>query len=1217
MFNITIYKLFNNDLQKLDNHKLVIHWKVIGHKENRIHSIESFFKKYSDFNIETYKKNSFDLQDKDDIYIMRHYHINRNAYFNENKNNSKIIKDNITDTNNNYDKCKINNLVETSNIIQTSNIIEISNIIETSNIIENKIDNIKYIQEIYDQIFIKYNEPLIFNLFIINKNINISELLNYIYSKSIKIKIKNIYILSVENIIIYNQLYNNLIIVDTKYINNDVINYYLKKIKKIKKDNFIIITKFNFSENNIFEKICNDLQYYDIKYIYYEDFGIHYLSDTSYINNYYFDEKIKFFINGYYNENKYAIYNSNIFKIYNDKIYNLLNKPYNKRMNNHYLNILINFDINNFKSYLSFFFFLNFCEKNNINLFLKNNTNSFFKNFSNIYFNADYKIINDIYTFNNVLCNTKITLNNESNLNVSKNLIISSIIYNDLIDYNIVNNNYINIDKISTYYEKLNFLDLKRKIIGIYIDKNNYEEVYIINCLSKIDFENSYIILFCEDNNFLNNLDLLNELSYLNSNEIQNNLFSNKEDLLSFMSVCDYLILNYDLLSIILSYLNNNKTIFLPYYDTYNQYTNQDDDIIFCLQKYNYQNIEFIHANIDKYIFNNKIISIFETKYIIKNNNIIKINENKNNEINENKNKNKNNEINEIYLCNDIIYSNFYFIHKINPNIKLVSIYNFNNEYVYNYKDNDCCLVENNNNIYIKIFDKIKLVELQEEKIINFYKKTHTINISKLNVNHLYLVEEKNLYFKLFIVIQIPNIYYLSFIKNKILKIDKNFKYQYLIIINNDNYYNNGTNNDTNNDINQEIKNIRLFDNKKNISLENILINYINFIDNEALLVIFENIYFYQYNLIDLQILFLIKNEIILKNNDYKIYLKKNIFIDNNNIDNNIYNNIYNFEYFINYNYYFDVKKESSNLSNTIIFKYLIYLYESHKKYKIDKIKIKYENIVNNDLENFGNDINLEIIKKSRLLNETHKIMFLYYLKNIDLLNYNIVKILIKEVINIDSRGDKLEYIYGELNKKSIYNYQIFKGVVPLKEAILNCPYINIACFMNKISNKYIIGSSGCKMSHMNLLQKYDTILNSNSSHTLNNCEYMMIIEDDACFDINYDIYLEFALKSIDDFDILYLSVNLDKKEDALKINPFLLKILHGKTTTSYIVKLKNIHKIINVIQNSKKELDDVYSDSNLNKYCVYPMIVHQKNFKSDISYVENGYGNYHEKYEY
>ena len=254
-----------------------------------------------------------------------------------------------------------------------------------------------------------------------------------------------------------------------------------------------------------------------------------------------------------------------------------------------------------------------------------------------------------------------------------------------------------------------------------------------------------------------------------------------------------------------------------------------------------------------------------------------------------------------------------------------------------------------------------------------------------------------------------------------------------------------------------------------------------------------------------------------------------------------------------------------------------------------------------------------------KLLNESHKDMFLYYLKNRELLNYNIINIFIKEIINISTRTDKLEYINNELNKKNIYDFHIFKGIVPSKDEILKCSYINIDTYMNKISNKYIIGSSGCKMSHMNLLQKYNNIFsaNTNVKSNLHNYEYLMIIEDDACFDTNMEVYLELALKSIDDFDILYLSVNLDKKEDAIKVSPFLLKILHGKTTTSYIVKIKNIHKIINIIQNSKKELDDVYSESELNKYCVYPMIVHQKNFKSDISYVENGYGNYHEKYEY
>ena len=112
---------------------------------------------------------------------MQHYHVNRNAYFNEN------INQNI---NQNINKNK--NYIPSIIINQNNNFLNESNI-----------NNIIYIQKIYNQIFFDYNNSEIFDIFLINKNINISELLNYIYSKSIKLKIKNIYILSVENIDIY------------------------------------------------------------------------------------------------------------------------------------------------------------------------------------------------------------------------------------------------------------------------------------------------------------------------------------------------------------------------------------------------------------------------------------------------------------------------------------------------------------------------------------------------------------------------------------------------------------------------------------------------------------------------------------------------------------------------------------------------------------------------------------------------------------------------------------------------------------------------------------------------------------------------------------------------------------------------------------------------------------------------------------------------------
>ena len=49
MINFTIYKLFNPDLQNMSNNQLLYHWNTHGINENRIYSIDTFFKKYPDF----------------------------------------------------------------------------------------------------------------------------------------------------------------------------------------------------------------------------------------------------------------------------------------------------------------------------------------------------------------------------------------------------------------------------------------------------------------------------------------------------------------------------------------------------------------------------------------------------------------------------------------------------------------------------------------------------------------------------------------------------------------------------------------------------------------------------------------------------------------------------------------------------------------------------------------------------------------------------------------------------------------------------------------------------------------------------------------------------------------------------------------------------------------------------------------------------------------
>ena len=1179
MFNVKIYKLFNNDLHNLNNNQLQIHWKIKGKKEKRIFNIKTFYEKYPHFNIDIYKKESLiNFDKKDDIFVMINYHNNYRAtsnetalykIFNKNDNNVNNINDNKDIDNkiyHNIDKYNDNNDNNENNDNNYNNN-------DKKNTNTNLLNKETYKDLMINDTKIKYN------IFLINKNNNLSKILNYIDSKCDKKYLLKINILSNEDINIYKELYHNLIIYNIKYINNNNINYHLKKIQNT---NIIYINNINNFEINIFDNILQDLSHNSIKYINY-DKNIHIFSEKININKIYFNNNIVSYFNNS-NKYKYILRKDDELHIYNDKIYNLIYSNTYKRINNYQKNILINYNIVTYEDYIGFFYLLQFTENNKINLFIaKNKHNSFFNNFNQIIFSSNCSIIDNIDDFKKVLNNT--------------NLIIKQTIFEESFQYNPINNKHIYLNKIMDFYNKLYFLNLKRKIIGIFIDKNNYNEIYIINCLSNINFEEYYILVFCEDNDFINELELLKNISYLNSNDIHENLFEKKEDIISFMLVCDYLILNNNYLSVIISYLNKNSLLFLPYEE--NKY----------LSKYYVNNITFIPTHPNFIDFNNKLLIIFHQKYIVLYNKLINCNLIKNED---NEAHNDNNKIKNTENIIDISYLQFYFINKLNKDIELVSIYNIPEKNIHLYNESfNCGIVNNNNNLYMKIFDKVTLLNEYNINIIDFYKQFRSLTIQNININQLTKIENEYLYFKLYVIIHIESKHYLPYVIEKISKIDKNFDYTYFIIINDNegkecNEVKECKEVKDDNFTNNQNKKIHLFLKKNEKVVEDIINENINMIDNDALLLYFKNIYFYEYNLNNLQLLYLMYDQKIIENNDYKIHLKK--YISNKN------NNIYNYEYFLQNNYY----KNHVNISNSLLhsninkLKYIIYLYEIF------------------GINQFDNEeyINLEIKKYSDELDKNHQEMLLYYIDIKNLLNHNILEDISKEIINIEKRNDKLDYILKECFEKNINNYNIFEGIVPSKDDIINCPYIDTQYFMNISSNKYIIGSSGCKMSHVALLEKYK------NAYSLYNQEYLFIIEDDAFFDINFQVYLEIALKSLNissnqdinynntndnnnDFDILYLSVNLAMKEDAYKVQPFLLKVLHGKTTTSYIVNIKNINKILDTIYKSSKEIDDVYSDSTLNKYCVYPMVVHQSNFQSDISYVEKGYGYYHEKFEY
>ena len=175
----------------------------------------------------------------------------------------------------------------------------------------------------------------------------------------------------------------------------------------------------------------------------------------------------------------------------------------------------------------------------------------------------------------------------------------------------------------------------------------------------------------------------------------------------------------------------------------------------------------------------------------------------------------------------------------------------------------------------------------------------------------------------------------------------------------------------------------------------------------------------------------------------------------------------------------------------------------------------------------------------------------------------------------------------------------------------MSCPFIDISKMWKK-DDKYLIGATGCKMSHLNIMKN---ALKDDD----NNYKYILILEDDVIFDefsIEYmNLSLEYIEKNNINFDILYLSVNLKKKDDAEKIDDSLLKIKNGLTTTGQIFKYSNLNKIIDIIESSNIEIDNTYQNNLENKYCVYPMCVYQKNFYSDINSKNMDYGPFHRKY--
>ena len=206
--------------------------------------------------------------------------------------------------------------------------------------------------------------------------------------------------------------------------------------------------------------------------------------------------------------------------------------------------------------------------------------------------------------------------------------------------------------------------------------------------------------------------------------------------------------------------------------------------------------------------------------------------------------------------------------------------------------------------------------------------------------------------------------------------------------------------------------------------------------------------------------------------------------------------------------------------------------------------------------------------------------------------------------INLKDRIERNKEIIAEINSLGQIDYERFNAIKPSLDDIIRSKMIkfsklwNFKSLQDEKDKKYVIGATGCKMSHYNVLKN---IVLKNENY-----DYYIILEDDCVFTNNTKDGIYDTLRYIEsnniDFNILYLGCNFYSDNDFEIIDNNLLKcnLSCGLTTHALLFKKNKIEKIIEIIEKSDAEIDNAYMTLD-NRYVCYPMIANQRLTISDI----------------
>jgi glycosyl transferase family 25 len=199
-------------------------------------------------------------------------------------------------------------------------------------------------------------------------------------------------------------------------------------------------------------------------------------------------------------------------------------------------------------------------------------------------------------------------------------------------------------------------------------------------------------------------------------------------------------------------------------------------------------------------------------------------------------------------------------------------------------------------------------------------------------------------------------------------------------------------------------------------------------------------------------------------------------------------------------------------------------------------------------------------------------------------------------IINLKHRTDRWSKCIEQLNRYNITNFTRFNAIIPDLNKI---DAIHYSKNNLRLNTNYIIGSLGCKLSHLNIIKHAKQ----------NKFTQILILEDDFLLTDNFVTKFNTIIECINNnnivIDMLYLGFSIVRNNPYFDTNIKNFKKLNNcHTTHAYLLNSSFFDTIIREIETCHCEIDVCYvklQKTKANIYGIYPCLITQEESYSNI----------------